>query len=67
MKNFARSLLPMNAPIKRKKAKTQPDTDMDEMAENSAPILQPPASLAPYPMSRPPRVAATTCFKDFIF
>lgn len=47
IKNFAKSLLPKNAPINRNRAKTQPDSDKDAMLENSAPMLQPPARRAP--------------------
>ena len=47
IKNFARSLLPIKAPMNKKIAKNQPDKDKDAMLEKSAPILHPPASLAP--------------------
>ena len=47
IKNFARSLLPINAPTNKKIAKNHPDKDKDAILENRAPILHPPASLAP--------------------
>ena len=47
IKNFFKSLVPINAPTNKKIAKNHPDTDNDAILEKSAPMLQPPASLAP--------------------
>lgn len=67
MKNFANNLLPIKDPTNKNKPKTQPDKDKDEIPLKKAPILHPNANLAPYPISSPPRAAATTCLPVLIF
>ena len=66
IKNFSRSLLPIIAPKKRKTPNTQPDREKEEMPPKKAPILQPEATAAPYPIRSPPTAAKAACLKDLI-
>jgi hypothetical protein len=67
MKYFTSSLLPTKAPTNRNKKNTHPASESDAIPVNNAPILQPRATRAPYPINNPPNIAAIACLQLLIF